>query len=73
MFNSIEIPIIGGMQSRARIGDLALYRVAAIAPPIVATNWTAPKGMLNKIYRSRVGKLGKFRVSMILKLVGLLL
>ena len=50
MFSSNEIPMIGGMQRRARIGDLALYRVAAIAPPIVATNCTAPKGMLNKIY-----------------------
>lgn len=42
-------PAIGGMQSSARAGPLRFVQVANAAPPIVATIWTAPKGMLRRM------------------------
>jgi len=41
--------MMGGMQSKARMGDFARQWVAAKAPLNVATSWTAPKGMLNRM------------------------
>lgn len=47
--SNITHPAMGGMQSRASAGPLRLVQVANAAPPIVATIWTAPKGMLRRI------------------------
>jgi hypothetical protein len=49
MHNNMTMPMIGGIQSRARAGPLRFVQVAKAAPPMVATIWTAPKGMLRRI------------------------
>lgn len=49
MLSSKDMPMMGGMHKNARTGLFTFQRVAANAPPSVATNWTAPKGMLKRI------------------------
>lgn len=43
------MPTIGGMQRPAMSGDFIFQCVAAQALPRVATNCTAPKGMLKRM------------------------
>ena len=45
----IEMPIIGGTQSPAKIGDFRFQCVAAKAHPSVAVSCTAPNGILKRI------------------------
>lgn len=40
---------MGGRQSNAKTGPFIFQTVASQAPPIVATSWTAPKGMLKSM------------------------
>jgi hypothetical protein len=45
----IMMPMIGGIHKRIKTGLFFLSHVASQAPPIVATIWTTPNGMLKRM------------------------